>query len=36
MSFGDKSIMSFTGSIRGAIAFGLAISITEIENKDHA
>lgn len=32
MKFSEKSIMTFAGSIRGAIAFGLAISI-ESNNK---
>lgn len=32
MKFSEKSIMTFAGSIRGAIAFGLAISI-ESDNK---
>jgi len=31
MKEADKGVMSFAGSIRGAIAFGLAISI---ESKD--
>jgi NhaP-type Na+/H+ or K+/H+ antiporter len=33
MKFSEKSIMSFAGSIRGAIAFGLAISIDSKNQK---
>jgi hypothetical protein len=34
MKDGDKGIMCFAGSIRGAIAFGLAISI-EAKNAEN-
>jgi len=33
MKFSEKSIMTFAGSIRGAIAFGLAISIDSKNQK---
>ena len=33
MKFSEKSIMTFAGSIRGAIAFGLAISIDSKNKK---
>ncbi len=33
MNFTEKGIMSFAGSIRGAIAFGLAISIDSKNQK---
>lgn len=33
LNYSDQGIMSFTGTIRGAIAFGLAISI-DTPNKD--
>lgn len=32
MKFSDKGIMSFAGTIRGCIAFGLAVSL-ELENE---
>jgi len=34
MKFSDKGIMAYSGTIRGAIAFGLACSL-ELENKLH-
>jgi len=34
MKYSDKGIMSFAGSIRGSIAFGLAVSL-KIENSFH-